>query len=102
MSNKTSSQPLPAKENALFKKILKCYEHKQYKNILKLAKQILSNPKFAGKFCFKLFPIPFEKVLASPKQEFWMEVKWLPHILWSRVFSCHLPALSHLQSLCIV
>ncbi|RWS11336.1 N-alpha-acetyltransferase 15: NatA auxiliary subunit-like protein [Dinothrombium tinctorium] len=41
------SQPLPAKENALFKKILKCYEHKQYKNGLKFAKQILSNPKFA-------------------------------------------------------
>lgn len=40
------SQPLPPKENALFKKILKCYEHKQYKNGLKFAKQILSNPKF--------------------------------------------------------
>lgn len=24
----------------------KCYEHKQYKNGLKFAKQILSNPKF--------------------------------------------------------
>lgn len=41
------SQPLPAKENTIFKKILKCYEQKQYKNGLKLAKQILSNPKFA-------------------------------------------------------
>ena len=41
------SQPLPPKENALFKKILRCYEHKQYKNGLKFAKQILSNPKFA-------------------------------------------------------
>lgn len=40
------SQPLPAKENTIFKKILKCYEQKQYKNGLKLAKQILSNPKF--------------------------------------------------------
>ncbi|XP_054164071.1 N-alpha-acetyltransferase 15, NatA auxiliary subunit-like [Oppia nitens] len=39
------SQPLPPKENALFKKILKCYEHKQYKNGLKFAKQILTNPK---------------------------------------------------------
>jgi peptide alpha-N-acetyltransferase len=41
------SQPLPPKENALFKKILRCYEHKQYKNGLKFAKQILSNAKFA-------------------------------------------------------
>lgn len=41
------SHPLPPKENALFKKILRCYEHKQYKNGLKFAKQILSNPKFA-------------------------------------------------------
>lgn len=38
---------LPPKENALFKRILKCYEHKQYKNGLKFAKQILSNPKFS-------------------------------------------------------
>ena len=43
------SQPLPARENALFKKILKCYEHKQYKNGLKFAKLILLNSKFAGK-----------------------------------------------------
>lgn len=42
-----SSNPLPPKENALFKRILKCYEQKQYKNGLKFAKQILSNPKFA-------------------------------------------------------
>ncbi|XP_011297851.1 N-alpha-acetyltransferase 15, NatA auxiliary subunit [Fopius arisanus] len=42
-----SSNPLPPKENALFKRILRCYEHKQYKNGLKFAKQILSNPKFA-------------------------------------------------------
>ena len=43
-----SKQPgLPAKENALFKKIIKCYERKQYRNGLKFAKQILSNPKFA-------------------------------------------------------
>jgi len=41
-----SSNPLPPKENALFKRILKCYEQKQYKNGLKFAKQILSNPKF--------------------------------------------------------
>ncbi|CAB0041898.1 unnamed protein product [Trichogramma brassicae] len=41
-----SSNPLPPKENALFKRILKCYEHKQYKNGLKFAKQILSNPKY--------------------------------------------------------
>ncbi|XP_066252632.1 N-alpha-acetyltransferase 15, NatA auxiliary subunit isoform X2 [Euwallacea similis] len=41
-----SSNPLPPKENALFKRILKSYEHKQYKNGLKFAKQILSNPKY--------------------------------------------------------
>ncbi|XP_045521465.1 N-alpha-acetyltransferase 15, NatA auxiliary subunit [Pieris brassicae] len=41
------SNPLPPKENALFKRILRCYEHKQYKNGLKFAKQILSSPKFA-------------------------------------------------------
>ncbi|KAJ8969388.1 hypothetical protein NQ314_001787 [Rhamnusium bicolor] len=41
-----SSNPLPPKENALFKRILKCYEGKQYKNGLKFAKQILSNPKY--------------------------------------------------------
>ncbi|XP_003742914.1 N-alpha-acetyltransferase 15, NatA auxiliary subunit [Galendromus occidentalis] len=41
------NQPLPQKENAVFKKILRCYENKQYKNGLKLAKQILSNPKYA-------------------------------------------------------
>uniref|UniRef100_A0A8D3DV94 N-alpha-acetyltransferase 15, NatA auxiliary subunit a n=1 Tax=Scophthalmus maximus TaxID=52904 RepID=A0A8D3DV94_SCOMX len=38
---------LPPKENALFKRILKCYEHKQYRNGLKFCKQILGNPKFA-------------------------------------------------------
>ncbi|XP_011207127.2 N-alpha-acetyltransferase 16, NatA auxiliary subunit [Bactrocera dorsalis] len=42
-----SSDPLPPKESALFRKLLKCYEMKQYKNGLKLAKQILSNPKYA-------------------------------------------------------
>ena len=42
-----STITLPPKENALFKRILKCYEQKQYKNGLKFAKQILSNPKYA-------------------------------------------------------
>ena len=42
-----SNVSLPPKENALFKRILKCYEQKQYKNGLKFAKQILSNPKFS-------------------------------------------------------
>ncbi|KAL0273209.1 UNVERIFIED_CONTAM: hypothetical protein PYX00_005941 [Menopon gallinae] len=42
-----SSDPLPPKENSLFKRVLKCYEQKQYKNGLKFAKQILSNPKCA-------------------------------------------------------
>lgn len=39
---------LPNKELNLFKKILKCYEQKQYRNGIKFAKQILSNPKFSG------------------------------------------------------
>ncbi|XP_040137395.1 N-alpha-acetyltransferase 16, NatA auxiliary subunit isoform X6 [Ictidomys tridecemlineatus] len=38
---------LPPKESNLFKRILKCYEQKQYKNCLKFCKMILSNPKFA-------------------------------------------------------
>ncbi|XP_074530472.1 N-alpha-acetyltransferase 15, NatA auxiliary subunit a [Halichoeres trimaculatus] len=38
---------LPPKENALFKRILRCYEHKQYRNGLKFCKQILGNSKFA-------------------------------------------------------
>jgi len=41
-----NKQSLPPKENALFKKIIRCYERKQYKNGLKFAKQILVNPKF--------------------------------------------------------
>ncbi|XP_074650017.1 N-alpha-acetyltransferase 15, NatA auxiliary subunit-like [Tubulanus polymorphus] len=41
-----TSCPLPPKESTLFKRILKCYEQKQYKNGLKFAKQILTNPKF--------------------------------------------------------
>ena len=42
-----SNNPLPPKENALFKRILKCYEQKQYKHGLKFSKQILNNPKFS-------------------------------------------------------
>nr|XP_060625217.1 N-alpha-acetyltransferase 16, NatA auxiliary subunit isoform X1 [Anolis sagrei ordinatus] len=41
------STPLPPKESNLFKRILKCYEQKQYKNGLKFCKMILSNTKFA-------------------------------------------------------
>eukprot|EP00039_Didymoeca_costata_P007273 m.97972 g.97972 ORF g.97972 m.97972 type:complete len:837 (+) comp13620_c0_seq3:102-2612(+) len=41
------SQPLPPREHAMFKRILKCYEHKQYKAGLKAAKFILSQPKYA-------------------------------------------------------
>ncbi|XP_059540737.1 N-alpha-acetyltransferase 16, NatA auxiliary subunit isoform X7 [Myotis daubentonii] len=41
------SVQLPPKESNLFKRILKCYEQKQYKNGLKFCKMILSNPKFA-------------------------------------------------------
>ena len=42
-----STITLPPKENAMFKRILKCYEQKQYKNGLKFSKQILSNVKYA-------------------------------------------------------
>lgn len=41
------AKDLPPKENTLFKRILKCYENKQYKNGLKHAKVILNNPKFS-------------------------------------------------------
>ncbi|XP_069496625.1 N-alpha-acetyltransferase 16, NatA auxiliary subunit isoform X2 [Ambystoma mexicanum] len=41
------SVPLPPKESNLFKRILKCYEQKQYKNGLKFCKMILSNPRFS-------------------------------------------------------
>jgi len=41
-----TNNPLPPRENNWFKRILKCYEQKQYKNGLKFSKQILSNPKF--------------------------------------------------------
>eukprot|EP00794_Sanderia_malayensis_P006947 gene6947-7727_t len=37
---------LPPKEKTLFKRVLRCYEQKQYKNGLKFCKQILSNPKY--------------------------------------------------------
>lgn len=40
--------PLPQKQNGLFKKMLKCYDYKQYKMGLKLAKTILSNPETAN------------------------------------------------------
>lgn len=40
------AKDLPPRENALFKRILKCYENKQYKSGLKHARQILSNSKF--------------------------------------------------------
>lgn len=48
----------------------RCYEHKQYKNGLKFAKQILSNPKFAehgGKFCLQLLKNYFLIQLKSVK-----------------------------------
>lgn len=40
--------PLPPKQYGIFKKILKCYDYKQYKMGLKLAKLILSNPETAN------------------------------------------------------
>jgi len=39
------SQSLPPKEAAAFKRLMKCYEDKQYKNGLRFTKQILGNSK---------------------------------------------------------
>ena len=52
-------ETLPSKELGLFKKILKCYEQKQYRNGIKFAKQILSNPKFSGKLIVCALSIQF-------------------------------------------
>lgn len=43
----SSNQKLSQKENGIFKKIVRCYECKQYKNGLKFSRQILSNPRFS-------------------------------------------------------
>ncbi|KAL3095428.1 hypothetical protein niasHS_007527 [Heterodera schachtii] len=43
----SSCQALPSREQALFKKLIKCYEQKQYKVGLRCAKQIMSNPIYA-------------------------------------------------------
>ncbi|KAF7492371.1 N-alpha-acetyltransferase 16, NatA auxiliary subunit [Sarcoptes scabiei] len=42
-----TSQTLPSREASLFKKILKHFKEKQFKNGLKICNQILSNPKFS-------------------------------------------------------
>ncbi|CAD5224963.1 unnamed protein product [Bursaphelenchus okinawaensis] len=42
-----SSQQLPPKEMALFRKLVRSYEQKQYKQALRCSKQILANPQFA-------------------------------------------------------
>ncbi|KAA3673876.1 N-alpha-acetyltransferase 15/16, NatA auxiliary subunit [Paragonimus westermani] len=42
-----NSNTLPPKELSIFKRVVKYYDQKQYKNGLKYAKQILGNPKFA-------------------------------------------------------
>ncbi|XP_064405279.1 N-alpha-acetyltransferase 15, NatA auxiliary subunit-like [Halichondria panicea] len=47
MSAASSNQQLPPKEAGIFKKIVRCYESKQYKNGLKFSRQILSNPKYS-------------------------------------------------------
>jgi len=44
---KMANQSLPTKESAAFKRLVKCYEEKQFKNGLRFAKQILGNPKTA-------------------------------------------------------
>lgn len=40
MTTKTRNQPLPAKEETLFRQIVKLYEGKQYKKGLKAADQV--------------------------------------------------------------
>nr|CAH8854066.1 unnamed protein product [Trichobilharzia regenti] len=47
MSKQSSTYTLPPKELSIFKRVVKYYDQKQYKNGLKYAKQILSNPKFS-------------------------------------------------------
>ncbi|CAB3402235.1 unnamed protein product [Caenorhabditis bovis] len=47
LPGQSSNQPLPSKELGYFRKIVKCYEQKQYKAGLKFAKQILSNNQFS-------------------------------------------------------
>lgn len=47
MSKQASTYTLPPKELSIFKRVVKYYDQKQYKNGLKYAKQILSNPKFS-------------------------------------------------------
>ncbi|THD20369.1 N-alpha-acetyltransferase 16 NatA auxiliary subunit [Fasciola hepatica] len=47
MSKQLSTNSLPPKELSIFKRVVKYYDQKQYKNGLKCAKQILSNPKFS-------------------------------------------------------
>ncbi|CAJ0941038.1 unnamed protein product, partial [Mesorhabditis belari] len=43
----SSNQPLPAKELGTFRRIVKCYENKQFKIGLKLCKQVLDRKEFA-------------------------------------------------------
>ncbi|CEF66695.1 N-alpha-acetyltransferase 16, NatA auxiliary subunit [Strongyloides ratti] len=44
----TSSQPLPSKELGIFRKIVKNFELRQYKNALRCAKQILEKQQYAN------------------------------------------------------
>lgn len=44
----TNTTPLPSREAGLYKRMIKLYEQKQYKNGLKLCKQILSGPGLAN------------------------------------------------------
>ncbi|KAG5449784.1 N-alpha-acetyltransferase 15, NatA auxiliary subunit [Clonorchis sinensis] len=47
MDKQANPNLLPPKEVSIFKRIVKYYDQKQYKNGLKFTKQILGNPKFA-------------------------------------------------------
>uniref|UniRef100_A0A0N4ZVC9 N-alpha-acetyltransferase 16, NatA auxiliary subunit n=1 Tax=Parastrongyloides trichosuri TaxID=131310 RepID=A0A0N4ZVC9_PARTI len=44
----TSSQPLPSKELGIFRKVVKNFELRQYKNALRCAKQILEKQQYAN------------------------------------------------------
>ncbi|CAL8086470.1 unnamed protein product [Calicophoron daubneyi] len=47
MSKQNNPNTLPPKELSIFKRVVKYYDQKQYKNGLKCARQILGNPKYA-------------------------------------------------------
>lgn len=64
-----SSQPLPSKETALFRQVVKLYETKQYKKAIKSADQIL-----------KKFPDHGETLAMKVRQD-WQSLRCSPNSL---------------------